>query len=264
MHDPHLITSAQPNALFCAHGWAHAQGLLGSVECRALLGCSSPPLPASLTHPCWALCTLYPHPGEPSGPGWAAAERREGRRGAQATPARHCPAAEEKLLEWSQEWWGLVVPGTACSHMAAPGAPWHSPQQILLVQLHPLSRLFDVGLALVPAPVPIPIASSHGQTVVVPLALSWPDCSSGVGHWGYTCSLNRVLSGSETPGTKQPAFMPLIHPAPQTQWLYPNYLACCSGSCHRHLTETHKPKESKKSILWWGALPRSKDWEWRT
>lgn len=65
-----------------------------------------------------------------------------------ATPARHCSAAE-KLLVWSQEWWRLVVPGTACSHMAAPGAPWHSPQQILLVQLHPLSCLFDVGLALV-------------------------------------------------------------------------------------------------------------------
>lgn len=76
------------------------------------------------------------------------------------------------------------MPGTACGHMAAPGAPWHSPQQILLVRLHPLSRLFDVGLALVPAPVSIPTANSRGQTVVVgpPPELSQPDHGSRVGH----------------------------------------------------------------------------------
>lgn len=137
------------------------------------------------------------------------------------------------------------MPGTACSHMAAPGASWHSPQQILLVQLHPLSCLFDVGLALVSAPVPIPSARSRGQAVVHVPALSQPDHSSRMGHRGYICSLHVVLSGSETPGTKQPAFMPLNHLAPPTQWLYANCLACCSGSCHRHLSEMHKLKESK-------------------
>lgn len=175
-------------------------GVLGStVGCRALLGCSSPPLPASLTH--------TPEPSLPSPHTLvslvAAGEQLQsvGKAGREprATPARHCPAAEEMLLVWSQEWWRLVVPGTACSHMAAPGASWHSPQQILLVQLHPLSCLFDVRLALVPAPVPIPAASSHGQTVVV---LLWPDHSSRMGHWGCICSLHRVLSGSDTPGTK--------------------------------------------------------------
>ena len=94
----------------------------------------------------------------------------------------HCSAAEKKLLVRSQGQRRLVVPGTACSHMAAPGAPWHSPQQILLVQLHPLSCLFDVSLALVPAPVSIPTASSGGQMVVVPLELSWPDHGSRMGH----------------------------------------------------------------------------------
>lgn len=74
------------------------------------------------------------------------------------------------------------MPGTACSHMAAPGAPWHSPQQILLVQLHPLSRLFDFGHALVPAPVSILTAGSRGQTAVVLLELSWPDHGSRMRH----------------------------------------------------------------------------------
>lgn len=74
------------------------------------------------------------------------------------------------------------MPGTACSHMAAPGASWHSPQQILLVQLPPLLCLFDVRLALVLAPVPIPTASSHGQAVVVVPAFSRPDHSSRMGH----------------------------------------------------------------------------------
>lgn len=89
MNDPHLITAAQPNALFCAQGWwAHAQGLPGrAVGCRALLGCSSPSLPASLTHSSRALSTLSLHPGEPGGPGRAAAERREGRQGAQGHPS---------------------------------------------------------------------------------------------------------------------------------------------------------------------------------
>lgn len=80
------------------------------------------------------------------------------------------------------------MPGASCSHMAAPGAPWHSPQQILLVQLHPLSRLFDVSLALVLAPVSIPAASSGGQTVVTPPELSWPDHGTRTGHGGYICS----------------------------------------------------------------------------
>lgn len=99
-----------------------------------------------------------------------------------ASPACHCPAAEGKLLVWAQERWRLVVPSTACSHMAAPGASWHSPQQILLVQLHPLSCLFDVSLALVPAPVPIPTAISHGQAVVVSPVLSRPGHSSRMGQ----------------------------------------------------------------------------------
>lgn len=56
-------------------------------ECRALLGCSRPPLPALLTHHSQALLTLSPHPGEPGGPGRAAAERREGAGPAQPTTA---------------------------------------------------------------------------------------------------------------------------------------------------------------------------------
>lgn len=94
--------------------------------------------------------------------------------------------------------------------------------------------------------------------LVVSLALSLPYHSSRMGHWGYICSLHRVLPGSETPGTKYPAFMPLNHLAPQTQWLYPNYLTSCSGGCHGQPTEMYMPKESKKCTLWWGALPGSK------
>lgn len=221
-------------------------------------------LPASLTHHSPALPTPSPPPVSLVAPGKQLQSVGKAGREPRASPARHCPAAEGKLLVWAQERWRLVVPSTACSHMAAPGASWHSPQQILLVQLHPLSCLFDVSLALVPAPVPIPTAISHGQAVVVSPVLSRPSHSSRMGQWGYICSLHRVLSGSETPGTKQPAFMPLNHLAPQTQRLCPNPLACCSGSCHGQLLEMRKAKESKKCILWWGALPGNKDQKWRT
>lgn len=152
--------------------------------CRALWGCSGPLLPAYPPHPS-PLCPV-PYPG---GPGQAAAERREGGRGAQGPPNSPLPCCRGEAA-WMVT--GAMEPGAA-RHCPRPygcsRAPWHSPQQILLVRLHPLSCLFDVGLASVPAPVPIPTASSHGQAVVDVLALSRRDHSSRTGHRGYICSL---------------------------------------------------------------------------
>lgn len=138
--------------------------------------------------------------------------RAWGRQAGSPVPTQrgHCCATEKKLLVVTGQR-RLLVPGTACSHLAAPGAPWHSPQQILLVQLHPLSCLFDVSLALVPAPASVPTAGSLRQTAAVPPQLSWPSATQG---WDVEVLPVLCLTHGTT-GTKYPTF---VNPhTPQTK-----------------------------------------------
>lgn len=114
MHDPHLITVAQPSSTPTGLWWACAWGLTGwAMGCRAWPG-SLIPLSLLHSHPACLLHLVRP----------AAVERR-----------CHPRRVPEKLSPGSR---GLVVPSSGCSHMAAPGASWHNPQQILLVQLSTL------------------------------------------------------------------------------------------------------------------------------